>query len=113
MEKCKFRIKLQAEACNFTKSITPPWVFFVFFHCANGTKSCKASHMGKVKRTSKSDVVANCTGSKCPSCRSIATLFIINDFIKQLCKSNCFDNCSSSLGILFSVGGTAVYIMSS
>ena len=77
MEKCKFRIKLQAEACNFTKSITPPWVFFAFFHCANGTKSCKASHMRKVKKTSKSDVVANCTGSRCPSCRSIATLFII------------------------------------
>ena len=24
-------IKLQAEACNFTKSNTPPWVFFAFF----------------------------------------------------------------------------------
>ena len=24
-------IKLQAEACNFTKSNTPPWVFFTFF----------------------------------------------------------------------------------
>ena len=68
MEKCKFRIKLQAEACNFTKSITPPWVFFAYE---------KASHMRKVKKTSKSDVVANCTGSRCPSCRSIATLFII------------------------------------
>ena len=69
--------------------------------------------MRKVKKTSKSGVVANCTGSKCPKCRSIATLFIINDFIKQSCKSNCFDNCSSSLGILLSVGGTAVYVMSS
>ena len=24
-------VKLQAEACNFTKSNTPPWVFFTFF----------------------------------------------------------------------------------
>ena len=24
-------VKVQAEACNFTKSITPPWVFFTFF----------------------------------------------------------------------------------
>ena len=23
--------KLQAKACNFTKSNTPPWVFFTFF----------------------------------------------------------------------------------
>ena len=23
-------VKLQAEACNFTKNITPPWVFFTF-----------------------------------------------------------------------------------
>ena len=26
-----FLVKLQAEACNFTKSNTPPWVFFTFF----------------------------------------------------------------------------------
>ena len=24
-------VKLQAEACNFTKTNTPPWVFFTFF----------------------------------------------------------------------------------
>ena len=24
-------VKLQAKACNFTKSNTPPWVFFTFF----------------------------------------------------------------------------------
>ena len=24
-------VKLQAEACNFTKSNSPPWVFFTFF----------------------------------------------------------------------------------
>ena len=24
-------IKLQSSACNFTKSYTPPWVFFPFF----------------------------------------------------------------------------------
>ena len=24
-------VKLQAVACNFTKTITPPWVFFMFF----------------------------------------------------------------------------------
>ena len=24
-------VNLQAEACNFTKSNTPPWLFFMFF----------------------------------------------------------------------------------
>ena len=27
----KVLVKLQAEVCNFTKSITPPWVFFMHF----------------------------------------------------------------------------------
>ena len=26
-----FLVKLQASACNFTKIITPPWVFLTFF----------------------------------------------------------------------------------
>ena len=30
--------------CNFTKSSTPPWVFFTFFKCTNGTKSRNAAH---------------------------------------------------------------------
>ena len=34
--------KCVTEACNFTKSNTPPWAFFTFF--INGTKSRKASH---------------------------------------------------------------------
>ena len=29
------------KACNFTKSNTPPWVFFTFVKCTNGTKSQK------------------------------------------------------------------------
>ena len=36
-------VKLHAEVCNFTKSNTPPWVFFKFLNCKNGTKSRKAS----------------------------------------------------------------------
>ena len=35
-------VKLQTSACNFTTSITPPWVFFTFFKIlkmvANRTK---------------------------------------------------------------------------
>ena len=27
----KFLVKLQAEACNFTKINASPWVFFTFF----------------------------------------------------------------------------------
>ena len=38
-------VKLQVLACNFTKSSTPPWVFFNFLNCANGTKSRNASHI--------------------------------------------------------------------
>ena len=41
MEECLVA-KLQAEDCNFTKSNTPPWVFFTFnFH--KWYKSRKAS----------------------------------------------------------------------
>ena len=32
-------------ACNFTKINTPPWVFFTFQNCTNGTKSLKASQL--------------------------------------------------------------------
>ena len=38
-------VKLQAEACTFTKSNTPPWVFSRFLNCTNGTKSRKASYI--------------------------------------------------------------------
>ena len=34
--------KLQALACNFTKSNNPPWAFFTFLNCKNGTKTRKA-----------------------------------------------------------------------
>ena len=45
-------IKWQAEASNFNKSNTPPWVFFTFFKCTNGTKLRNASHMfGKILNT--------------------------------------------------------------
>ena len=37
-------VKLQAEACNFTKSNTPPWVFFTFLKL-HDIKSRKASHI--------------------------------------------------------------------
>ena len=29
-------VKLQTEACNFTNSNIPPWVFFTFFKLHNG-----------------------------------------------------------------------------
>ena len=35
-------VKLKAPDCNFTKSNTPPWVFFTFLNCVKGTKSTKA-----------------------------------------------------------------------
>ena len=39
-------LKLQTEACHFTKSITTPLVLFMFFlNCTRGTKSRKASHI--------------------------------------------------------------------
>ena len=37
--------KLQASACNFTKSNTSPWMFFMFLNCTNGAKSRKALHL--------------------------------------------------------------------
>ena len=42
-----FFVKLQAEACKFTKNNFPAWVFFTFFilYGTNGAKSRKASHM--------------------------------------------------------------------
>ena len=38
-------VKVRLLACNFTKSNTHPWVFFMFLDCTNGTKSCNASQM--------------------------------------------------------------------
>ena len=38
-------VKLQASKCNFTKSNSPPWVFFTFLNCTNGTKPCKTYHL--------------------------------------------------------------------
>ena len=35
--------KLQASSCKLTKSNTPPWVFFTFLDCTNGTKLRNAS----------------------------------------------------------------------
>ena len=36
----------ECSACIFTKSNSPPWVFFhVFFNCTNGTKSRKTSQI--------------------------------------------------------------------
>ena len=43
--KSVFLVKLQAEACNLTKSNTPPWVFSCFLNCTNGAKSRHASHV--------------------------------------------------------------------
>ena len=38
-------VKLQAEACNFTKINTPPWVFSRFLNCTNAIKSRNAQHI--------------------------------------------------------------------
>ena len=39
-------VKLQALACNFTKSNSAPWVFLnCFLNCINGTKSSNTSHL--------------------------------------------------------------------
>ena len=38
-------VKLQAKACNFTKSNTPSWVFFTFLNYTNGTKSRNTSYL--------------------------------------------------------------------
>ena len=45
-------VKLKAFACNFTKINTPPWVFFTFLNCTNGTKLRNALHMPN-RKTSK------------------------------------------------------------
>ena len=44
-EKHPWRSGTCNSACNFTtKNNTPPWVFFRFLNCTNGTKSRNASH---------------------------------------------------------------------
>ena len=35
----------RSEACNFTKIVTPPWLFSRFSNCTNGNKSCKESYV--------------------------------------------------------------------
>ena len=34
---------IKVSTCNFNKSITPSWVFFIILNCTNGTKSRKPS----------------------------------------------------------------------
>ena len=36
-------VKLQASGGNFTERNTPPWMFFSFLNCTNGTKSRNVS----------------------------------------------------------------------
>ena len=38
-------VQLQAEACNFTETKTPPWMFFLFLNCINGTRLHKLSQI--------------------------------------------------------------------
>ena len=40
-------VKLQASACSFTEINTPPWVYFMFLNCTNGTKSRNGPHISK------------------------------------------------------------------
>ena len=52
-----FNIKLQGEACKFTKINTPAWLFSRFLSRANGTKLHKASYiMPDVSCISKSNI---------------------------------------------------------
>ena len=39
-----FLVKLQTEACNFTKSNIPPWVFFTFLKIVQTVPNC-AKHL--------------------------------------------------------------------
>ena len=43
MKECYFIVKLQVSVCSFTKSNTPPWVFFNI--CTNDSKYRKASYI--------------------------------------------------------------------
>ena len=43
-------VKLQAEACNFTKSVTPPWVLFTFFKLNKWYQTRKAFNILVVKK---------------------------------------------------------------
>ena len=36
---------LKAEACNFTKSNTPPWVFFTFYINCTKVENCAKLHI--------------------------------------------------------------------
>ena len=46
-------VKVPAEVCNFTKSGTPPWVFFTFFKLHNG-KMKKTKNVGNGDEQEKS-----------------------------------------------------------
>ena len=41
-------VKLQVEACNFTKSDTPPWVFFTFFKIAQMVPNRTKHHKDQI-----------------------------------------------------------------
>ena len=45
-------VKLQVEACNFTKSNTPPWVFFIIFKLYKLVPNCVTHYSCSVEKLS-------------------------------------------------------------
>ena len=66
-------VKSEAEACNFTKSNTLPWVFSRFLNFTNVTKLRKASHEVKW-----SYIYSYSICQICPTKESVSNHFIRN-----------------------------------
>ena len=86
-----FLVKLQAEACNFTKSNTPPWVFLTFFYIAQ-MLSNRAKHLKCYLPFSRTALAAILT-----------CIFPSTDFINWRSKSPSFLK-RNTLGICTSSG---------
>ena len=50
-------VKLQALACTFTKSNTPPWVFFTLFKLYKWYQIAQASHMELPPKFKKDKII--------------------------------------------------------
>ena len=86
-------VKLQA--CNFTKSNTPPWMFSRFVNCTNGTKSYKTSHISHRRCSKKKAVLKNLAifAEKTPLFESLFDKVVdlqACDFIKKRLQHRCF-----------------------
>ena len=78
-------VKLQTEACNFTKINTLPWVFFVFWKLKEATIFCSVTNFGYVQNRMFTECFKSLFGNSlinehCESCFSVCLFLFFFPF---------------------------------